>query len=162
MFSGVLLCRFISKEGKQGHVTSAGQWKKKWEDLGQSGKACREIFLMIQFCFPYDSVLFSLAGNFCRLKVNIFSVRRPQDKVTAVLFNHPRALICMQHAAGSYRCSVCQWFCRNSYCENPVNWGKFLMTKAFPGHEALLPRGVLLSSTGLPSQAAFFHANKGD
>lgn len=30
------------------------------------------------------------------------------------------------------------------------------MTKAFPGHEALLPRGVLLSSTGLPSQAAFF------
>lgn len=36
------------------------------------------------------------------------------------------------------------------------------MTKAIPGHEALLPRGILLSSIGLPSQAAFFHANEGD
>lgn len=106
-----------------------------------------------RWSFPYDPVLFSLAVNFYRLKVNIFSVRRPQDKVTVVLFNHPRARICMQHAAGSYRCSMCQC---NSYCENPVNWGKFLMTKAFSGHEALLPRGVLLSSIGLPSQAAVF------
>lgn len=30
------------------------------------------------------------------------------------------------------------------------------MTKASSGHEALFPRGVLLSSIGLPSQAAFF------
>lgn len=54
--------------------------------------------------FPCDPVLFSLAVNFYRLKVNIFSVRRPQDKVTAVLFNLPHVLICMEPAAGSYRC----------------------------------------------------------
>lgn len=36
--------------------------------------------------------------------MNIFSVRRPQDKVTAVLFNLPHVLICMEPAAGSYRC----------------------------------------------------------
>lgn len=30
------------------------------------------------------------------------------------------------------------------------------MTKAFPGHEAVFPGGVLLSSAGLFAQVAFF------
>lgn len=70
--------------------------------------------------FPYDPVLFSLSVNFYRLKLNIFSVRRPQDKVTAVLFDR----------MSSDSNATCSWqlqmlnvsvVLRNSYCENPVN-----------------------------------------
>lgn len=151
-FDYVLLCWFICKEvvlpaQGDGIRTEVKRPWLVWENMQRWG-------------FPCDLVLFSLAVNFCRLKVNIFSVRRHQDKVTAVLFNHPRVLICMEHAAGSCRSSMCQWFCCNSYCENPVNWGKFLMTKASSGRSVPQRCSPVINKTSF--SGCFFHANEGD
>lgn len=93
-------------QGNGRRTEEKGPWSV-WESMQREG------------AFPCDPVLFSLAVNFHRLMVNIFSVRRPQGKVTAAPFSHPHVLICTEHAAGSCRCSVCQWFCRNSALWKP-------------------------------------------